>query len=134
MRRNLFLAGFSLLFALILPSLASAASGYTTAGVNQRAGPGTGYPVVATVPANSPVQIYGCVQGGSWCDTLWAGNRGWIASAYLTAAWQGAPIIVYNQNVYYNSYYVGRPWYAQRRLYVGPNRKCYRGRFVVGCN
>jgi uncharacterized protein YraI len=130
MRRIPFLAAFSLLLVIAAPAMA--ANGFTTANVNLRAGPSTGYPVVTTVPANSPVQIFGCVKASSWCDTQWLGQRGWVSSAYLSAAWRQAPYVVYDRNAYYNRYYVGRPWYAPR-VFIGPNRQCYRGRFVVAC-
>jgi uncharacterized protein YraI len=131
---------------LALPAAANAANATTTGNLNMRAGPGTTFPVVAEVPAGAPVQIYGCVKGGSWCDTAWASQRGWVAGAYLTAIWRGAPVpvatywprlgypvVVYDQNAYWNRYYVGRPWYARRHLYVGPNHTCFHGPFVAGC-
>ena len=98
-----------------------------------RAGPNIDFPVVTTIPANSPVQIFGCVQNQSWCDTAWGSQRGWVSNAYLSSVWQRAPIVVYNQDNYYNAYYVGRPWYPSRHVYVGPNHICYHGPFASGC-
>ena len=133
MRRFPLFAAFSLLLVIAAPAIAAAANGFTTANVNLRAGPSTGYPVVTTVPANAPVQIFGCVKASSWCDTLWVGQRGWVSSAYLSAAWQSAPYVVYDRNAYYNRYYVGRPWYPRRGVYIGPKHQCFRGPFVVAC-
>jgi uncharacterized protein YraI len=142
MRKNPILAALAFLAATGAAGLAHAAAGYTTGNVNMRAGPDTSFPVVATVPAGAPVQIFGCVKGWSWCDTLWAGSRGWVSGAYLNAAWQGAtvpfvayaprlgvPVVAYNPNVYYQRYYVGRPWYPRAGVYVGPNHACIRGRW-----
>ncbi len=134
MKRISLLAAFSLLLVVVAPAIASAANGLTTATVNMRAGPSTGYPVVTTIPGNSSVQIFGCVKGESWCDTQWSGERGWVSAAYLSSAWRQAPIVVFSPDIYFNRYYVGRPWYnARPRVYIGPNHRCYRGRFVVGC-
>ena len=135
MKRLSLFAVLSLLLAFVAPAIASAANGVTTSSVNMRTGPSTSYQVIATIPANAPVQIFGCVQGGAWCDTAWARERGWVSSAYLSSVWQNAPIIGFNPGAYYDQYYVGRPWYnARPRIYIGPNHKCYRGRFIVACN
>jgi uncharacterized protein YraI len=111
-----------------------------------RAGPSVSFPVVAKLPAVAPVQIYGCIKDGSWCDTAWANQRGWVAGAYLSSIYRGAPVpvavyagqlgypvVVYNQNVYWNRYYVGRPWYPRRHVTVGPNHQCSRGPFATAC-
>ncbi len=131
---------------LALPAVANAANATTTATVNMRAGPSTAFPAVAAVPEGAPVQIYGCVKDGSWCDTAWASQRGWVAGDYLTSIYRGAmvrvatyaprlgyPVVAYDQTAYWNRYYVGRPWYARRHLDVGPNHQCFRGPFVAGC-
>jgi uncharacterized protein YraI len=139
--RSLFaLAAF--LFVMLTPGLASAAAGYTTGNVNMRAGPSTANPVITTIPAGAPVQIAGCLAGWSWCDTIYAGYRGWVAGAYLNAAWQGkvvpfvayapqvgVPVVVYNADVYGKRYHVGQPWYPRARVVIGPNHACVRGRF-----
>ena len=133
-------------FAFAVPSAANAANATTTGSLNMRAGPSVSYPVVTQVPAGAPVQIFGCVKDGSWCDTLWVGQRGWVAGAYLSSIYRGAPVavaahaprlgypvVVYDRDVYWNRYYVGRPWYAQRRITIGPNHQCFRGPFVRAC-
>jgi uncharacterized protein YraI len=145
MRHPPLLALFAFLLAVAVPGLAAAAPGYTTAHVKLRAGPSTACPAVVTLPYGAPVQIVGCVSGWSWCDTIWNGYRGWVAGAYLNAAWQGrqvpfvayaprvaVPVVAYSPTVYANRYYVGRP--AYRHLYVGPKHSCYRGPFVTACN
>jgi uncharacterized protein YraI len=139
-------AGFALGLAFALPAAAHAANAATTAELNMRAGPSVSFPVVAQLPEGAPVEIYGCVKDGSWCDTAWASERGWVAGAYLSSIYRGAPVsvavyapqigypvVVYDQTAYWNRYYVGRPWYGGRHLYVGPNHTCFRGPFVAGC-
>ena len=142
------IAGFVLaaVSAVALPAAANAATAATTTPLNMRAGPGVAYPVVAALPAGAPVTIFGCVKDGTWCDTAWGRERGWVAGAYLTAVYRGAPVvvgrywprlgypvIVYNQNVYWNRYYVGRPWVARRHVFIGPNHQCFRGPLVTAC-
>lgn len=137
MRRRAMTAFFAFFISLVVPGLAWAVPGFSTANVNMRAGPSTANPVVTTIPVGSPVEIVGCLAGWSCCDTLWAGYRGWVSGAYLNAAWQGqmvpfvayaprlgVPIVVYNGPAYWRRYYAGRPWF------VGPYRPihgCARG-------
>ena len=142
------IAGFVLaaVSTVALPAAANAATAATTTPLNMRAGPGLGYPVVSALPAGAPVTIFGCVRDGTWCDTAWGPQRGWVAGAYLTAVYRGAPVVVgrywprlgypvvvYNQNVYWDRYYVGRPWYARRHVFIGPNHQCFRGLLVTAC-
>lgn len=137
MRRRAMTALFAFLFSGCAPALAWAAPGFSTADVNMRAGPSTANPVVTTIPGGSPVEIVGCLAGWSWCDTLWAGYRGWVAGAYLNTAWQGqtvpfvsyarrlaVPVVVYDGPAYWRRYYAGRTWF------FGPYRPihgCVRG-------
>jgi uncharacterized protein YraI len=41
----------------------------------------------------------------------------------------GVPVVVYNADVYWNRYYVGKPWHPRTRVVVGPNHACVRGPF-----
>src|SRR5690606_2497525 len=108
------LAGFALISAALAPGLAEAANGYATGNVNLRAGPSTDYPVVVTIAAGAPVNIYGCLSGYSWCDVGYAGTRGWVSASYLQASYQsrrvavptyatriGVPVISFSVNNYW---------------------------------
>jgi uncharacterized protein YraI len=109
-------------------SAASAAdSGYLTANLNLRAGPGFDYPVVATMSAGSGVTIYGCLSGWSWCDIDWQGNRGWAAGSYLQVMYHnyrrpittygvdlGLPFVTFSFDSYWNDHYRSRGFYQQR--------------------
>ncbi|MBW8640504.1 SH3 domain-containing protein [Hoeflea sp. WL0058] len=132
--RKLLLWGLA---ALCLPFMTVTAlaqtPGYTTTGVHLRAGPGTNYPSVAVVPANSAIKIYGCQSGYDWCDTKWGAARGWIDSQYIVtvdngqktqltpavATAVGIGLATFSQ-AYWNSYYVGYPWYNQWAHYYHP--------------
>ncbi|MGA0562334.1 SH3 domain-containing protein [Ancylobacter sp. VNQ12] len=59
----------------------ASAAGYsatTTAAVNVRNGPGTGYEVLGTVPAGTPVNIVSCA--GAWCQTQY----GYVSARHLS--------------------------------------------------
>ncbi|WP_342360593.1 SH3 domain-containing protein [Terrarubrum flagellatum] len=74
--------GLGAFIATALAASAMAQDAYTTAGVNMRSGPGTGYPVVMGLPEGAGVDIVGdCA--GPWCNIEAEGARGWVASAYL---------------------------------------------------
>lgn len=139
MRHRSFTAILALFLIVISPGLAWAVPGYSTANVNLRAGPSTSNPVVTTIPSGSPVEIVGCLSGWSWCDTVWAGFRGWVSGSYLNASWQGqvvpfvtyaprlgVPVVVYNGPAYWRRYYAGKPWFV--RSVRRPIHGCVRGR------
>lgn len=125
------LAVLAVAAAVALPATARAAPwqwAYTTGNVNMRAGPSVDYPRVTTVPAGSRVQLYGCLQGWSWCDVSWRGIRGWLAGTYLQVAYNdrrylvpqggvylGVPFIGFEMDNYWGSYYRDRPWYRTWR-------------------
>jgi uncharacterized protein YraI len=111
-------------FLVAAPSAALAARGYTTETVNMRAGPGTEYPVVATIPDHAHLNIRGCLSDHDWCDVTWSGSRGWVNASYLDYFYAGryvylpryveqidVPIVTFALGPYWNSYYTGRPWY-----------------------
>ncbi|HVZ03806.1 SH3 domain-containing protein [Hyphomicrobium sp.] len=120
--------GAFLLAAVVGIPCAEAAPGYATANVNLRSGPDTDYPSVGVIPESDPIDVRGCLRDESWCDVIWAGNRGWVYSEYLSLDYRGEmrplpdlgvaafgiPVVAFAVNDYWNRYYVGRPWYAQR--------------------
>jgi uncharacterized protein YraI len=123
--------------ALFLPLFAASAHaqtpGFTTTDVHMRAGPGTNYPAVATLPPNASIEVYGCQAGYDWCDISWNSARGWISSTYIltesngqkvvltpaVAATIGITIVVFNQ-AYWNNYYKHYPWYPYWNRYYHP--------------
>lgn len=74
---------FSLAAGLFLASAgaAAAAPAVVTGDLNLRAGPGTNYAVVNTMPAGASVNVLGC--RGSWCRVAWGGTRGFASRSYL---------------------------------------------------
>jgi uncharacterized protein YraI len=90
-------AAFAMLTALAVPAAAAPTNGYTSAAVNQRTGPGVEFAKIQVIPAGALVQIYGCLTGLTWCDTLYAGKRGWVSGHYLTIVDQGhrRPVVTF---------------------------------------
>ena len=106
--RVTFLALLAALVIGILPNIAEAAwSGYTTAWVNQRSGPGTNYAVRTVIPAGSPVTVFSCTGRNTWCDVDWRGRRGWVSGRYLAFGSYYAPPPTYEPYPY--PYYYPAP-------------------------
>nr|WP_280990852.1 SH3 domain-containing protein [Camelimonas lactis] len=126
------------------PALA-ATRGATVSSVNLRAGPGTWYPVVMTMPPSAALTIYGCLDAASWCDVSWGGARGWVSSNYVSVYYQGQTValspalipmigltvVAFNQ-AYWNTHYAAQPWYGSWSTYyrTGP---AYGGAARGGC-
>jgi len=124
------------LLALAAGALATSASaqeepnGYPIADVNLRAGPGTEYPVLVTVPTDAPITILGCLEDYTWCDTIFEDQRGWMRSIYLAGYYDGeyyllsdyAPdlgyqTVTFDVAAYWDAYYRDEPFYnAQHRV------------------
>lgn len=64
----------------------AAHAAYTTGSVNLRAGPGTGYYVIATAPPGAFVDVRKC--GGSWCKVKYRGIVGWMSARYIAGGAQ----------------------------------------------
>lgn len=107
--------------------IASAQNAYTSRPMNVRAGPDRGYPLVAQLGPGEPLDVHGCLNDWSWCDVSFDGNRGWMYAGGVSFVYQGErvplysyaprlglPILTFSLGAYWNQYYRGRPWYAQR--------------------
>ncbi|UJX43374.1 SH3 domain-containing protein [Xanthobacter sp. YC-JY1] len=130
-------AGAAVVLASFLTAGAAAAATPAVAvtNVNLRAGPSTSFPTVVTVPAGATLATYGCLADYSWCDVALGSVRGWMAAQYIkvvpsagaspvvmtaaVAAGLGIAAVAFNQS-YWNTHYVGRPWYGQWNRYYGP--------------
>ncbi|OYU18955.1 MAG: hypothetical protein CFE34_07725 [Rhodobacteraceae bacterium PARR1] len=63
--------------------------------LNLRAGPGVGYPIVGVIPANTAVEVAGCLAAESWCRVALAGTEGWASGDYLTTVLEDTPVVIY---------------------------------------
>jgi uncharacterized protein YraI len=127
---------FSSFGALLLAvcGIATAQNAYTAKPMNVRAGPNRDYPLVAQVDAGTPLDVHGCLDGWSWCDVSFDGNRGWMYGGGIDFAYNGGrvplysygpqvglPIITFSLGTYWGQYYRGRPWYGQRNTWAHRN-------------
>ncbi len=75
-------------FVAIQHALVSSALAWpaiTTANVNLRSGPGTGFRVMTTIPDGSDVDVEQCDASGSWCAVSVDDRTGFMSGSYLKA-------------------------------------------------
>ena len=117
--------------AMLLPAVAWAQLAFTTQSVNLRAGPDPSFPLVAWVPAGTQVNVFGCINGWTWCDIQVGFNRGWAFAQFLSmpfqnqpiiignaGAWLGVPLIAFSVGPYWDIHYRNRPWWGYRNQWV----------------
>src|SRR5215813_8342356 len=134
-------AALVLLFVMWAPAGVAQVMATLTAGVHLRAGPDIFFPSVMILPPGAAVQVFGCEQGFNWCDVQFGLNRGWVDAAFLQApgprgpvmiasspAVVGVPLISFSFNNYWNTYYVGRPWFGRRAFYYNHWNRFPHGR------
>lgn len=69
----------------------------TTATVNLRGGPGTGYRVIDVIGRGGVVRLDGRNSSGSWARGINpAGKVGWVSAAFLSANVSGLPVVTLN--------------------------------------
>ncbi len=116
---------------LVLPAGASAEMAYAAKQVHLRAGPATDYPVVVTLSAGVALDVQACLSDYRWCDVIAGPDRGWVYAGNIVYPYQGSNVPVLNYGTvigigivafslgsYWDSHYVGRPWYPQRPLWI----------------
>jgi uncharacterized protein YraI len=85
----------SLALGLLLASagIATAAPAQVTSDLRLRSGPGTNYPVVASLPAGATVDVHDC--GASWCRVMWGARQGFVSRVYLAMGGGGGAYPTY---------------------------------------
>ena len=112
-----------------------AANAYVTTTVNERAGPGTQYPIVVTVPARAYVTVYSCIRNYLWCDVGYQNSRGWVLATYLQAyhggrympvaeygPLVGLPVVIFQIETYWSQYYRTMPFYGEMARWSATRR------------
>jgi uncharacterized protein YraI len=117
--------------ALLAPDAQAQWAAYTTKDAHLRAGPRVDYPVVAILPAGTEVAVQGCLADYSWCDVIAGDERGWVYAGNIEYLYQNEPVplLDYGPQIgvvvipfilgdYWDHYYVGRPWYGDRDVWI----------------
>lgn len=130
--RNALVTAGALAGMVFASGAALAGNGYSITNLNLRAGPGLDFRVVTTIPRETPVEIYGCLEAFDWCDVGWTNYRGWVSADYLS--WynggryygvqdhgrrSGLTVVAFDFG-YWDLYYRDYPWYRDRGY--GPPR------------
>jgi uncharacterized protein YraI len=128
--------------AALAPLSALAADGYVNGYVNLRAGPDVRYPRVTTLPPGTPIAVFGCTNGWSWCDVQGDGARGWISANYVSYPYDnqrvmlstyggriGIPIVNFVLDAYWGNHYRNRSWYPQRTQWARPGYRPQQGHY-----
>jgi len=114
-----------------IAAVANAQNAVTSRPANVRAGPDRSYPLVAHLDAGAPVMVNGCLDDWSWCDVSFGEDRGWVYAPAISYTYEGGyvplygyapglgiPVVTFEIGPYWDRYYHGRPWYAQRDVWV----------------
>lgn len=77
----------------LLPAAALAqTAGMVTTDLNVRQGPGSNYPVVATVAEGGSVTVVGCIENSAWCEVEAGGKEGYAFGRYIMADADGTRV------------------------------------------
>lgn len=74
----------ALLVSVLIATAASATPAVTTAKVNFRSGPGTGYASFGSIPEGGEVDLGECDASGAWCSVKFSGKEGFVSGSYLS--------------------------------------------------
>ena len=80
---------------ILATPLAAQMTASTTTDLNFRTGPGPQYAAQGVIPADTAVDVAGCLEGGEWCKVTYDGTAGWAYSAYLTTPVENEPVVLY---------------------------------------
>jgi uncharacterized protein YraI len=121
---------FALLIASV-PLVAAAQEAFTLRDVDVFAGPSSEYPPVATLPPGTPVTLAGCLSDWSWCDVIFANDRGWVYAGDLAYPYQNTrvvildygprlalPVVTFSLDSYWSAHYRSRPFFREREQWV----------------
>ena len=70
--------------ALLSSTAALAGPGNVIGNVNMRTSPGAQYPIITTIPAGAPIQVFECE---NWCQVGFAGTYGYVSAGYIAGGY-----------------------------------------------
>lgn len=69
---------------MALPAAAQVTeSSTTTADLNVRTGPGTQHAVIGQIPRHTTIQVFGCTNPVTWCQTMFGSVPAWVSANHL---------------------------------------------------
>jgi uncharacterized protein YraI len=123
--------GFLTVALAALPAASHAQSAYAAQDLALLAGPSPEYPEIVILPRGAALYVQGCLSDYRWCDVVAGPHRGWAYAGNIIHPYRGAnvPLATYGAALgigvlafsvghYWDSHYVGRPWYPQRQLWI----------------
>lgn len=141
--RGAALPGLVLLASLIAAPAQAGPVAKSHAAISVHAGPASDYPQVQYLPANTRLQVQGCLPGFAWCDVSTGRYRGWVRAEVLGIAVDGhyqpvhvigpvigVPVIQFSIGPYWHAHYRNQPWFDDPRFAAEINT--YRVQSRVG--
>ena len=113
--------------AALIAGTGVASAATVTGDLNLRAGPGTGYAVIDTMPAGAHVNIRNCT--GGWCRLSWNGETGWASDNFLAG---GSRTYTTTRTYVRPSYTVVEPAYTYAPGYYDYAPYAYAPSFSIG--
>ncbi|MGD9740033.1 MAG: DUF1236 domain-containing protein [Bauldia sp.] len=141
-KARLAFAALGLAATMAGPAAAQDLNAIVAVDLSLRAGPGTTFPIVTTIPTAGSVIVYGCLEDRTWCDVSFDGNRGWVSADYLTLATGGQTVVVtqattglpppvtFTGEAYWTQHYATLPIYQERQRWLGPTAGAAGGAVV----
>ena len=113
---------------------AAARNAVTDTDLTLRAGPGTRYEVLLTMPAGAGVRVKGCSRG--WCGVTWNSYSGYASQSGLRlgqAGYRKAPAVipVFPNYPYRAGYYPKADWYFDLPPYAATLPNFHRRRYFM---
>ncbi|MHA6344823.1 DUF1236 domain-containing protein [Roseivivax sp. CAU 1761] len=92
-KKNVALSTTLIAGLLASPALAAMSASATT-DLNFRSGPGPQYEIQGVIPAETAVDVNGCLENTEWCEVTFDGQTGWAYAAYLTTPVENEPMVL----------------------------------------
>lgn len=71
----------------------------TASSLNMRAGDGTSYDIITTLPSGTQVAVIGFNSAGTWANVIYNGTEGWLSKSYISFLRKFNYTLNYNTNI-----------------------------------